>query len=117
MTFFVTGKVKSPVKRGLVLLLSPVAALVCFGLLYLLDEAVCGLHFWRWFVWGRVTAVTPFMLLLLLLTGAAMLGNAYVGWSLWRRARQDAEDDIAAKEDRFLGASVLMLSGFFSFLT
>jgi len=106
----------SQVKRGLVLLLSPVVWTLCFGLLYLLDEAVCGLHFWRWFVWRQVTAVTPPMLLLALLALAVMVGNAFAGWKMWHEAGQAGTDE-AAERDRFIGASGLMLSIFFSFLT
>lgn len=104
------------IKRWTILLLSPVVWTICFGLLYLLDEAVCGLHVWRWFVWGQVTAVIPIMLLLILLTFGLIIGNAYRSWQLWQKPA-NALAETTAERDQFIGMSGFMLSSLFAFLT
>lgn len=115
MTISTAENSKAQLKRWLILLLSPVVWVTAFTLLYLIDEAACGLHWWRWFVWGQVTAVVPLMLFILLITFAVTLFNAFLGWKLWRKA-QDNSHDIGER-DRFIGLSGLMLGLLFAFLT
>jgi fatty-acid desaturase len=115
MTFSVEGSTKLQLKRWLIFLLSPVVWTISFTLVYLIDEAACGLHFWRWFVWREVTAVTPLMLLVLLFTLALTLLNVFLGWQIWHRAQHNASDE--AERDRFIGLAALMMGSLFSFLT
>jgi hypothetical protein len=114
-SFIEEEDVKTQISRWLVLLVSPVVWTLSFSLLYLIDEAVCGLSMWRWYVWGRVTAVIPLMLFVLLITFGVTLANAFWGWRMWQSGQNSAAE--TAERDRFIGLSGLLLGGLFSFLT
>ena len=115
MTVSLKNKRKTHLRRWIIMLSSPVAWTISFGIIYLLNEAVCGLHFWRWFVQGEITAVIPVMLLILVLTMGITVGNIYLGWKVWRHAQPSEEDP--AERDRFIGAAGLMMGSLFTFLT
>jgi hypothetical protein len=117
MTVSLANEQKMHLKRWIVLLISPVVWTLSFGIIYLLNEAVCGLHFWRRFVWDEITAVIPVMLLILLLTLGVTIGNAWFGWKMWRKASLAAQDEAAAERDRFIGAAGMMMGGLFAVLT
>lgn len=117
MTVSLGNEQKMHLKRWIVLLISPVVWTLSFGIIYLLNEAVCNLHFWRRFVWNDVTAVIPVMLLILLLTFGVTVANAWLGWKLWQQARPAAQDEASAERDSFIGAAGLMMGVFFSILT
>lgn len=117
MTASLGNEQKMHLKRWIILLISPIVWTLSFGILYLLDEAVCGLHFWREFVWDGITAVIPVMLLIILLTFGLTVANAWFGWKMWRRARSTANDEAATERDRFIGAAGMMMGVFFTILT
>lgn len=117
MTVSLGNEQKTHLKRWIVLLISPVVWTLSFGIIYLLNEAVCNLHFWRRFVWNDVTAVIPVMLLILLLTFGVTIANAWFGWKMWQQASSAANDEAAAERDRFIGAAGMMMGLFFTALT
>jgi hypothetical protein len=104
-------------QRWIVLLLSPIVWTISFAIIYLLNEAVCNLHFWRRFVWQEITAVIPVMLLILLVTFGVTIANAWLGWKMWRQLPPTPNDEAAAERDRFIGAAGMMMGIFFTALT
>jgi hypothetical protein len=114
-------------RRAPALLLSPVAWMIYFVLIYLLDEAACALNILRFPLWGRVTAVMLLMLVLTLLTLLLTLYAGYLGWKLWRQAKaasqsanqqtSEWEHETAIGRDLFVGKSGVMLSSLFVLLT
>ena len=107
---------KMKLRRWSILLISPLIWTLSFSIIYLLDEAVCNLHFWRWAVWGEITAVIPVMLLILVLTLSVTLSNIWFGWKMWHQARA-ANDETVAEQDKFLGAAGVMMGVLFTMLT
>lgn len=111
-------------RQTLALLLSPVVWMTYFMLIYLLDEAACGLHLLTFQVWPGVMAVILIMLLLSLLTLGVIGYSGYLSWQVWRQAEagREAADSGPDQEatfisDIFVGTSGVMLSGLFALLT
>lgn len=117
MTVSLENERKGHLQRWLILLISPVVWTLSFGIIYLLDEAVCGRQFWRGFVWNEITAVIPVMLLILVLSLCVTMGNVWFGWKIWRRADTSPKENDTAERDRFIGMAGLMMGSLFTFLT
>jgi MFS family permease len=121
MTLSVDQKPPEARRRWLALLISPVAWIVYFTLVYLVDETSCNLYFFRSTI-GGVTAVTLIFLALTLLTLLACLLGGYLGRRIARPVaeaaeRTDSERTTEESRDLFIGRAAQMLAALFGLLT
>lgn len=120
----VTAEKKQTNKSGqpwLILLVAPLVWMAYFLVVYLLDEASCGLGFWRNEVWGTVTVLGLVSLGVTVVTLLLITYIGYRGLKLWQKAESVPAQNTTEKEvverDRFIGLSVVMLSVLFVLLT
>ena len=108
-------------QRWLILIVAPVLWMAYFLVVYLLDEASCGLGFWRNEVWGTVTVVGLFSLGVTVVILLLITYIGYRGLKLWQSSASNLAQSSAEKEmaerDRFIGLAVVMLSALFVLLT
>jgi len=107
-------------QRWLILLVTPGVWMVYFLVVYLLDEAGCGLGFWHTAVWGRLTTLGLISLGATVITLLVIIYIGYQGLKLWQKAEIEQThipEKAKAERDRFIGLSVVMLSALFVLLT
>ncbi len=121
MTISMDREQRAGIRRWLALLLSPLAWIVYFTLVYLVDETSCGLFYFRSTI-GGVTAVTLILLGLTLVTLLACAFSAYLGWQIRQTVaeaavRPDVQRTTGESRDMFIGLSAILLSVLFALLT